>query len=128
MPSARQTRFESLGILTPKIRLSLDSEITRSIEHEAAAASSCQKPRSCKAICHIGEWVFGSSVVATSYAQLANIVNGLAQWLVKDLGPSQRGLGKDVLAYVYLRDSALIRATIKAGYVVRALSSRLIYW
>lgn len=38
-----------------------------------------------------GEWVTGSSVVTISYAQLANIVNGMAWWLVKELGPSQHG-------------------------------------
>lgn len=52
-----------------------------------------------------------------TYAKLANIVNGLAQLLVKQLG---RGEGQ-VLTYVGPNDvrlTALVLASIKAGYVV----------
>lgn len=52
-----------------------------------------------------------------TYAQLANVINGLAQYLVKQLGP---GDGQ-VLTYVGPNDvrlTALVLASIKAGYVV----------
>lgn len=69
------------------------------------------------------EWVTGSNVVAINYAQLANIVNGLAWWLVKQLGgPGPHGPNPDVLTYVGPNDvrySALALAAVKAGYVVR---------
>lgn len=71
-----------------------------------------------------GKWVSGSSTVAISYAQLANIVNGLAIWLVKELGPGLQEPGKNVLTYVGPNDvrySALVLAAIKAGYVVRVI-------
>ncbi|ROV92215.1 hypothetical protein VMCG_09323 [Cytospora schulzeri] len=73
------------------------------------------------------EWVTGSSVVAVNYAQLANIVNGLAWWLVEQLGgPGPYGPHADVLTYVGPNDvrySALVLAAIKTGYVVRILLS-----
>lgn len=72
-----------------------------------------------------GEWVSGTDIVAISYAQLANIVNGLATWLIKELGPGQDGLEPNVLTYVGPNDvrySALVLAATKAGYVVCANS------
>lgn len=69
------------------------------------------------------EWVTGSDVVVINYAQLASIVNGLAWWLVEQLGgPGPHGPAPDVLTYVGPNDvrySALVLAAIKAGYVVR---------
>lgn len=58
---------------------------------------------------------------SVTYSQLANIVNGLAWWIVKQIGPgaSQHG---DVLTYVGLNDvrlTAMILASVKAGYTVR---------
>lgn len=53
-----------------------------------------------------------------TYAQLANIINGLAQLLVKKL---VAGRGQEVLTYVGPNDvrlTALVLAAIKAGYVV----------
>lgn len=67
----------------------------------------------------------GSNTVAISYGELANIVNGLAMWLVKELGPAEQGLENNVLTYVGPNDvrySALVLAAIKAGYVVRIIS------
>lgn len=52
-----------------------------------------------------------------TYAHLANIINGLAHLLVKQLGP---GDGQ-VLTYVGPNDArltALVLASIKAGYIV----------
>ncbi|KAI1445617.1 putative NRPS-like enzyme [Annulohypoxylon stygium] len=59
-----------------------------------------------------------------TYAQLANVVNGLAWWLIEQLGP-----GKDhkVLTYVGPNDvrlTALVLAAIKAGYVIFLTSPR----
>ena len=56
---------------------------------------------------------------AITYGQLANIVNGLAWWIVKHVGPS--GNGQPVLTYVGPNDvrlTAMILASVKAGYVV----------
>lgn len=69
-----------------------------------------------------GEWVGESNVVSITYAQLANIVNGLAGWLVEKLGPGRHEPHTDVLTYIGPNDvrySALVLAAIKAGYVVR---------
>ncbi|KAI0172477.1 putative NRPS-like enzyme [Hypoxylon sp. FL1284] len=59
-----------------------------------------------------------------NYAQLANIVNGLAWWIVDQLGPSQ---DHEVLTYVGPNDVRLIAfglAAIKAGYVMFLTSPR----
>lgn len=55
-----------------------------------------------------------------TYGQLANIVNNLAWWIVKELGPGSAQEG-DVLTYVGLNDvrlTAMILASVKAGYTV----------
>ncbi|KAI3335182.1 putative NRPS-like enzyme [Ustulina deusta] len=52
-----------------------------------------------------------------TYSQLANAVNGLAWWLVEQLGPGQG----DVVAYIGPNDvrlTALLLAAIKANYVL----------
>lgn len=72
------------------------------------------------------EWVTEASVVKVNYAQLANIVNGLAWWIVDQLGgPGSYGFPHpDVLTYVGPNDvrySALVLAAVKAGYVVRVI-------
>lgn len=54
-----------------------------------------------------------------TYAQLANIINGLARWIVKHVGPA--GASQPVLTYVGPNDvrlTAMILASVKAGYVV----------
>lgn len=69
-----------------------------------------------------GEWATESNVVTITYAQLANAINGLAGWLVEQLGPGRYGTHPDVLTYVGPNDvrySALVLAAIKTGYVVR---------
>jgi acyl-coenzyme A synthetase/AMP-(fatty) acid ligase len=56
-----------------------------------------------------------------TYAQLANVVDGLAWWLIEQLGP---GLDHEVLTYVGPNDvrlTALVLAAVKAGYVVSIL-------
>lgn len=72
------------------------------------------------------EWVTGSGVVAITYGQLSNIINGLAWWLVEQLGgPGAYGSNPEVLTYVGTNDvrySALVLAAAKAGYVVRVFS------
>ncbi|PQE16628.1 NRPS-like enzyme protein [Rutstroemia sp. NJR-2017a BBW] len=69
------------------------------------------------------EWVAESHVVVITYAQLANIINGLAWLLVEQLnGPGNYGSHPEVLAYVGPNDvrySALVLAAAKAGYTVR---------
>lgn len=61
---------------------------------------------------------------AVNYAQLANIINGLAWWIVNQVGPPESG--QPVLTYVGPNDvrlTAMILASVKAGYVVGALLS-----
>ncbi|KAI0396543.1 acetyl-CoA synthetase-like protein [Xylariaceae sp. FL0594] len=60
----------------------------------------------------------------TNYAQLANLMNGLAWWIFKQLGP---GNGEQVLTYIGPNDvryCALILAAVKAGYVLFLTSPR----
>lgn len=55
-----------------------------------------------------------------TYRQLSNIVNGLAWWIVKQLGAG-RGVRQEVLTYIGPNDvrlTAMILASVKAGYVV----------
>lgn len=55
---------------------------------------------------------------AVTYSQLANVINGLAKLLVQSLGPGQDG---EALIYVGPNDvrlTALVLASIKAGYMV----------
>ncbi|KAK7745063.1 putative NRPS-like protein biosynthetic cluster [Cytospora paraplurivora] len=73
------------------------------------------------------EWVTATSVVAITYKQLANIINGLSWWLVEQLGPGPHGPNRDVLAYVGPNDvryGALVLAAIKTGYVIFVTSPR----
>ncbi|KAI0384450.1 putative NRPS-like enzyme [Hypomontagnella monticulosa] len=59
-----------------------------------------------------------------TYAQLANVVNGLSWWITEQLGPSQC---HEVLTYVGPNDvrlTALILAAIKTGYVLFLTSPR----
>lgn len=59
-----------------------------------------------------------------TYAKLANIINGLAWWIVKHVGPP--GTGHPVLTYVGPNDvrlTAMILASVKAGYVVSSWPS-----
>jgi acyl-coenzyme A synthetase/AMP-(fatty) acid ligase len=54
-----------------------------------------------------------------TYAQLSNIVNRLACWLIEQLGRGRQG---EVLTYVGPNDvrfTALVLATIKTGFRVR---------
>ncbi|KAJ8129698.1 hypothetical protein O1611_g3931 [Lasiodiplodia mahajangana] len=67
---------------------------------------------------------YSAGVRHVTYAQLANIVNGLASWLVKELGPDKPG---EVLAYVGPNDvrfTALVLATMKTGHKLFLTSPR----
>lgn len=72
-----------------------------------------------------GEWVSKDSVVVITYAQLANVIDGLAWLIVEQLGgPGRYGANPEVLAYVGTSDvrySALVLAAAKAGYTVRMI-------
>lgn len=55
-----------------------------------------------------------------SYAQLANMVNGLAWWIEKHLGTDRDA--RQVLTYMGPNDvrlTAMVLASVKAGYAVR---------
>ncbi|KAI0012777.1 putative NRPS-like enzyme [Xylariaceae sp. FL0662B] len=55
-----------------------------------------------------------------TYAQLANVINGLAWWLIEQIGPGEKS---EVLTYVGPNDvrvMAMGLAAIKAGYVVNS--------
>ncbi|ROW16995.1 hypothetical protein VPNG_01418 [Cytospora leucostoma] len=61
-----------------------------------------------------------------TYSQLSNIVNGLAWWVVKQLGPAQ-DVQQKVLTYIGSNDvrlTAMILATVKAGYALFFTSPR----
>jgi acyl-CoA synthetase (AMP-forming)/AMP-acid ligase II len=71
-----------------------------------------------------GEWPvlptsYDAGFYSVTYAQLGNVVNGLARWLVDQLGPpSKTG---EVLAYMGPNDvrlTALVLAAVKTGYVI----------
>lgn len=56
-----------------------------------------------------------------TYAQLANVINGLAWWITAELGPGQ---DNEVLTYLGPNDvrlTALVLAAVKAGYTVRSM-------
>ncbi|KAK6220575.1 putative NRPS-like protein biosynthetic cluster [Pestalotiopsis sp. IQ-011] len=75
-----------------------------------------------------GQWVTESSVTSITYTDLANIINGLARWLVQHLGtPGNYDLSPGVLTYIGPNDvryTALLFAAIKAGYVLFVTSPR----
>lgn len=79
-----------------------------------------------------GQWVTESSVASITYADLANIINGLAHWLVQQLGTAgSYGLNPEVLAYIGPNDvryTALLFAAIKTGYVVSLCFRSLSEW
>ncbi|KXX74575.1 Linear gramicidin synthase subunit D [Madurella mycetomatis] len=77
-----------------------------------------------------GEWPvlptsYDAGFYAVTYSQLANVVNGLAWWLVNQFGqPSQT---TEVLAYMGPNDvrlTALILAAVKTGFVIFLTSPR----
>jgi acyl-CoA synthetase (AMP-forming)/AMP-acid ligase II len=69
-----------------------------------------------------GVWPKDSGFDTITYAQLANVVNGLAWWLVDQLGPGKlEGENREILTYVGpndLRYTAVLLAAVKAGYGV----------
>ncbi|KAK4246240.1 putative nrps-like enzyme protein [Corynascus novoguineensis] len=77
-----------------------------------------------------GEWPvlptsYDAGFYAVTYAQLANVVNGIAWWLVDELGSS--GETGQVLAYIGPNDvrlTALILAAVKTGHFVFFTSPR----
>lgn len=63
---------------------------------------------------------------AITYGQLANVVNGLAWWIVNQLGRGNAQEG-DVLTYIGLNDvrlTGMILASVKAGYTLFPTSPR----
>ncbi|KUI66302.1 Linear gramicidin synthase subunit D [Cytospora mali] len=61
-----------------------------------------------------------------TYGQLSNIVNGLAWWIVKQLGPGNDAQ-QEVLTYIGPNDvrlTAMILASVKAGFVLFLTSPR----
>lgn len=98
-------------------------------KHERIAQHNHLVPQAVDRLAHMmpdaeyGEWVLGSKVISITYAQLANIVNGLAWWLVKELnGSGYNKPERETLTYIGPNDvrySALVLAAVKAGFVVR---------
>ncbi|KAK8104507.1 NRPS-like enzyme [Apiospora kogelbergensis] len=67
---------------------------------------------------------------SVTFAQFANVVNGLAQWLVESLGGAGSGRGREVLAYVGpndVRTPALTLAAAKTGYAGAGLGQTHLY-
>ncbi|KAI0798993.1 putative NRPS-like enzyme [Xylaria sp. FL0064] len=78
---------------------------------------ACERPGAVYA-----EWVTATGLVTVNYAQLANMINGLAWCIVNRLGGrGSYGPDAEVLTYLGPNDArygALVLAAIKAGYVV----------
>ncbi|KAK4191013.1 putative nrps-like enzyme protein [Podospora australis] len=69
----------------------------------------------------------GNGFRSITYAQLANIVNGLAWWLSKNIGSRQEDDEIEVLTYIGPNDvrlTALVLAAVKTGYVIFLPSPR----
>ncbi len=69
----------------------------------------------------------GNGFRTITYRELANAVNGLAGWLVSQLGPGRGGVDPEVLTYIGSNDVSyvvLVLAAVKAGYVVFLTSPR----
>lgn len=76
-----------------------------------------ERPDTTYAIWPVAPTSHEAGLRTVTYSQLANVINGLAQVLVEQLGP---GNGQ-VLTYVGPNDvrlTALVLASIKTGYVV----------
>ncbi|KAI8949814.1 putative NRPS-like enzyme [Xylaria longipes] len=83
-----------------------------------------QKPDQAYGLWPIVQGSTSAGFQALTYAQLANIVNRLAWWLIEQLGPEKQG---EVLAYVGPNDvryTALILATVKTGFRLFLTSPR----
>ncbi|KAK7755566.1 hypothetical protein SLS62_002500 [Diatrype stigma] len=104
-------------------------------EHERVArAANCLLPHVVDRLARerpnarYGEWVMGSGVTIVTYAELANVVNGLAWSLIDQLGgPGSSETHPAVLTYVGPNDvrySAMVFAAAKVGYVLFATSPR----
>lgn len=79
---------------------------------------ACTDPHVIYGIWPVTPASYEAGVRTVTYAQLANVVNGLTKWLVENMG---QGLGNEVLTYVGPNDvriPALTIAAVKAGYSV----------
>jgi acyl-CoA synthetase (AMP-forming)/AMP-acid ligase II len=66
---------------------------------------------------------YDDGYLTVTYKDFANAINGFAWWLNETLGPSENF---DVVAYVGpndIRYAALLLGAVKAGYVVRLIST-----
>ncbi|KAL4874683.1 acetyl-CoA synthetase-like protein [Aspergillus karnatakaensis] len=67
---------------------------------------------------------YSHGFVQVTFRDYANVINGLAWWLIRTLGP---GNGTEILPYIGLNDlryPGLIVAAVKAGYTVFCTSPR----
>ena len=71
-----------------------------------------------------GVWPKDSNFYTITYSQLANVVNGLAWWLVGQIGPGKlEGENREILTYAGpndMRYTAVLLAAVKTGYGVSA--------
>ena len=82
-----------------------------------------ERPDAAYGLWSIAPGTYEAGVRTVTYSQLSNIVNGLAWWLVEQLGISERG---ETLTYVGPNDvrvTALVLAALKTGYVVGSILS-----
>ncbi|KAI1314056.1 hypothetical protein F5Y03DRAFT_2856 [Xylaria venustula] len=85
---------------------------------------ACEKPQSIFGIWPVSPTSYSTGVRTVTYAQLDNIVNGLARYLTKKLKTSHQG---QILAYVGpndIRFPALLLAAIKTGHALFLTSPR----
>lgn len=78
-----------------------------------------EKPNQAYGLWPIAQASYEAGFRTITYAQLANIINGMAWWILKHVGPPETG--QPVLTYVGPNDvrlTAMILASVKAGYVV----------
>lgn len=80
-----------------------------------------ERPNTAYGLWPVASDSYGSGFRTITYGQLSNIVNGLAWWIVKQLGNGQ-DIQHEVLTYIGPNDvrlTAMILASVKAGYAVR---------
>jgi hypothetical protein len=78
-----------------------------------------EEPHALYGIWPVDPTSYAAGLQPINFAQLANVVNGLAAWIVEHVGPSKGKI--EALAYIGpndVRNNALALAAVKAGYVV----------
>lgn len=119
LPSQTSTAYHQAPIAmtaTPRVR---DKELWPYIVDRLAK----EQPEATYGLWPVTTDSYDAGFRAITYGQLANVVNGLAWWIVNQLGRGNAQEG-DVLTYIGLNDvrlTGMILASVKAGYTVSYL-------